>query len=369
MGKTNLVIDEEQKKVFLNGEYVGDFSLGSFSGGDIYIKSENQLKLFNDTDIKIIDFFNIGVNSVNINFQRDGFPYFEDEFLNDILICFTKELDYFVHVRFHNEIFWKIPIATKDFFKKVNESLDNYELFEAYEEQLEDIVDVLTLGFFIYLNININIENISTMIQEIIKNLNNCIHSTLFEIEEENKANISNLSNTFTFPPEIQSSCEQYLIYFATFLKDIGINAETNIESKAHETLFTVIPKSGEEALDKIKEALQIYLHLPENPEFESAANEFTDMSVQKLASQVYFYKSQLALASTMLQMKDKQIESLNMTIYQQETSVALQVVEEENEEKILGGLVTITEFKFNGIKVNSPEMVRFLKRVFRRKE
>ncbi|AXG72078.1 hypothetical protein KORDIASMS9_04340 [Kordia sp. SMS9] len=362
MGKPNLVIDREQEKVFLDGEVIGSIEINDPDLG-FYLLFEEVDKL---SGIKMSDIFGEKIFATRILFEDNFYYKWDFIFTSYTSINFTdNEIS---HVNIHlNMDNWNFQYGIHSFFKRLTKSLDDNELvYINEEEQFENFQEVIQLGLNIYLTSDVWLRDIFVVHKEITELLNVKIENVFFELTKS--PNQRNLTNTFTFPPEIQTSCEQYLIYFATFLKDIGINAETNIESKAHETLFTVIPKDGEEALDKIKEALQIYLHLPESPEFESAASEFTDMSVQKLASQVYFYKSQLALASTMLQLKDKQIESLNMTIYQQESSVEVQVIEEKNEEKILGGLVTITEFKLNGITVNSPEMVRFLKRVFRSK-
>ncbi|WP_298512821.1 hypothetical protein [uncultured Kordia sp.] len=373
MGKPNLVIDREQKKVFLDGEIIGKVDTSnSYSGkeeGDRII-IEDVFKL---DDILISNLFKYNFEDLVITFDeiffscygwlKESAPAYYKWYPNSSShIYLSRSCKPIVDLRLFLYR-WDFSFSVKSFIETLSVFIQNDETIRIDSEILKNPSLATISVFSLYFDIDIEFKKIKVLYEEVVEQLKLKIDLTISELTQQNN---SNLSNTFTFPPEIQSSCEQYLIYFATFLKDIGINAETKIESKAHKTLFTVIPANGEEALDKIKKALQIYLSLPESPEFESVASEFTDMSVQRLASQVYFYKSQLALASVMLQEKDKQIKSLNMKVYQQEASVELQVLEEKNEEKVFGGLVTITEFKLNGFKINSPEMVRFLKRVFK---
>lgn len=68
------------------------------------------------------------------------------------------------------------------------------------------------------------------------------------------------------FPEEIKTSCQQYPLYFAQFLKDLGICATSNLKEEAGKVLFSVTPTDDIEALDKIREALAVYLNLPSSP-------------------------------------------------------------------------------------------------------
>jgi hypothetical protein len=90
-------------------------------------------------------------------------------------------------------------------------------------------------------------------------------------IESEKKINdsVSNSSliKYFDFPHELKIPCEQYLLYFATFLRDlVGINAISSLKEEAERVLFSVTPTDDLEALDKIREALAVYLNLPSSP-------------------------------------------------------------------------------------------------------
>src|SRR5207248_1798988 len=71
---------------------------------------------------------------------------------------------------------------------------------------------------------------------------------------------------SFDFPEEIKVPCEQYLIYFAQFLKDLGVEANTSLTHEAGQVLYTVTPINKHQALDKIYQALNVYLHLSSSP-------------------------------------------------------------------------------------------------------
>jgi hypothetical protein len=74
----------------------------------------------------------------------------------------------------------------------------------------------------------------------------------------------------FQFAPEVKTACEQYLLYFVQFPKDLGISATADLQEQARGVLFTVTPESGPEALERIREALAVYLRMPQNPDFDT---------------------------------------------------------------------------------------------------
>src|SRR5258708_14243159 len=122
----------------------------------------------------------------------------------------------------------------------------------------------------------------------------------------------------FCFPPSIRSACEQYLLYFAQFLEDLGIEADSEIKDDAGRVLFSVKPRDPRVALGRIREALEAYLELPRHPEFSTATAQVTNPAVGQLKSQVFFLQSQLELARATVQTKDAAIQALDFTVFQQ---------------------------------------------------
>jgi hypothetical protein len=54
-------------------------------------------------------------------------------------------------------------------------------------------------------------------------------------------------------------------LFFVQFLRDLGINATSNLRKKRGSSFFST-PTDDVEALDKIREALAVYLNLPSIP-------------------------------------------------------------------------------------------------------
>lgn len=174
------------------------------------------------------------------------------------------------------------------------------------------------------------------------------------------------VSRTFEFPTEIRSACQQYLIYFSQFLSDLGIEAETSLRQDAQRVLFTVMPGNPEEGLDKIREALEIYLSFPGNEHFSEAAATVNDIAVYQLVEEVYSLRSKLATAGMRMELQRATIEQLQLT----NTLLRSKPVRGTQEdpmllpkpadgEDILGGMLTIKPIDMPGVSANLPEIWR----------
>jgi hypothetical protein len=178
----------------------------------------------------------------------------------------------------------------------------------------------------------------------------------------------------FSFAPEVKTACEQYLLYFGQFLQDLGIQAAVDLQEQAREVLFIVTPKSGPEALGRIREALDVYLEMPRHPDFGAEVTRHPNIAVQQYAANVLHLRSQLALAQAILETKNATIEALQAANLQYRYLLdanpqpsgqlpALQPDDAQRDETILGGTVTLTNAKFKGIQVNIPLIFRELRR------
>jgi len=173
----------------------------------------------------------------------------------------------------------------------------------------------------------------------------------------------------FQFPEEIKTACEQYLIYFNQFLKDLGIEAETEIKEQAKSTLFKVMPKDKNEALDKIKEALEVYINIPgiNDSDFENMGNG--DVAFFQLQANIMHLKSQLMFANATIELKDATIQALRLSNYQLTSNSSDRENEKiEDEESIIPNILSVKKFEWKGIIVNTPVFVRQLKRFGRNK-
>lgn len=192
----------------------------------------------------------------------------------------------------------------------------------------------------------------------------------LLSLEVLNKEyELSGITTLFEFPSEIKSACNQYLMYFAQFLEDLGIRADTSIKEKANEVLFTVIPHDKNQALEVIYEALSAFIKVADEG---VQSNEYKDdISLMQLKSNIFHLKSQLQLAKAVLQSKDATIQALEISNYQlqsiviQRKNILQDKIGEKEEEEVLGGIATIKKYEGKGYSINLPEILRRLKRRF----
>src|SRR5207248_3210540 len=67
----------------------------------------------------------------------------------------------------------------------------------------------------------------------------------------------------FNLPEPYKVAAEQYLLYFAEFLGDLGVVATADVKHEGLQAVLTVTPQSREQALSAISDALSAYLSLP----------------------------------------------------------------------------------------------------------
>ena len=171
------------------------------------------------------------------------------------------------------------------------------------------------------------------------------------------------------FPKAVRTPCEQYLLYFIQFLQDLGVDATSEIKHESGKVLFTVTPSNETEALDKIRTALNVYLHLPSNP---IGNNPSTDIAVNRLESALFRLHSDLRLAAAELQAKNATIEAQQLTINVQRSLLSgeiLPVKQEVDREEFLDGAVALTVLNKDGVQLNLAKIYRMLRDLFIEKE
>ena len=182
----------------------------------------------------------------------------------------------------------------------------------------------------------------------------------------------------FDFPDEVRVPCEQYLLYFVQFLRDLGIEATAELEHEASQVLFAVKPSDAKEALDKIRIALEVYMSLPSTPIDDSSLD--SEIAIQRLAANIYHLKGQLSLAHAELQANERTIQAQQFVIESQQRLLSGEILLEsakdvsnpelsEDKEELLKGALAITKYKGKGFEINLPEVYRRLKQFLTRKE
>lgn len=179
----------------------------------------------------------------------------------------------------------------------------------------------------------------------------------------------------FDFPEEVRVTCEQYLLYFGQFLRDLGVPATSDLSHEAGQVLFTVKPTDPRTALDKVRAALEVYLRLPTSPVGDATHNE---IAVQRLEASVLRLQSDLRLASAELQAKNMTIEAQQLIIQTQKGLLSGESVfnsmkdvtpKADDKEDLIGGIVALTTYREKGVEVNLAELYRKLKGLFKNKD
>jgi hypothetical protein len=93
---------------------------------------------------------------------------------------------------------------------------------------------------------------------------------------------------SFSVRPRGENGFEQYLLYFVQFLEDLGIHATADLQEQARGVLLTVTPQDGREALERIREALDVYLQIPRSPDFEAEIRRCQSLSPGTVATPTY---------------------------------------------------------------------------------
>jgi hypothetical protein len=172
----------------------------------------------------------------------------------------------------------------------------------------------------------------------------------------------------FEFPEAVRPACEQYLLYFGQFLRDLGINAETELKEQASKVLFTITPKDRGQALDSIREALSCYLEMPGAPA-GSMSGDPSEIALIQLNANILHLRSQVMLANAVLQAKNAAIsahqseiallrENLNLRDFAAVSPKA------SDSEEIIEGVLAVKKMEYKGFEVNTPEILRRLKRI-----
>ncbi len=212
---------------------------------------------------------------------------------------------------------WKLPYSYNDYFK-VFRDIWNEVYGSDYQETLyiggndDKFKPVLKA-----------ILNDLTLAEETENNLDQFfrIHQkTLSKLKDEHFKD--SLLTSFNFPDKLKISCEQYLLYFAQFLQDLGINATSDLKEEAGKILFSVTPTDDIEALDKIREALAVYLNLPASPIIydDSFAAMRLHQQIENLQHSQRMAVRELQFNEKLLVAQSDMINEKNVTISQLQT-------------------------------------------------
>jgi hypothetical protein len=322
--------------------------------GRIYIHSTNNYLLTEFKQWTISNFKELSIGNISFNLETDSYYNYKKI---EIDILKNNQVFIIVEVQAESEV-WNKPFSITQFANEIELNCHDNILYH------QDDKETLLNGFGIALKFVEYEEPINRYIDMMIDEYENiCQKSEIKLFEELNK---SSLISYFNFPHEIEAACKQYLVYFTEFLKDIGINAESNISTHRGQTLFTVKPEDKTQALALIKDTLNMYLNLPSSTEIGQINILHQDIGVQQLMSNIQFLQSQIMLGNAILQAKNSSIESLELTNYQLKQIVDSkdkELLKYNQGEEIIDGIVRVNKYESKGFTIDLGELLRRIKR------
>lgn len=197
------------------------------------------------------------------------------------------------------------------------------------------------------------------------------IIKSIHQLAIENLQNSTRNSVTIQFsdfPSNVRVYCEQYLQYFIEFLRDLGVDAISDLKHDVGKVLFTVTPQDKKISLEKIHEALNIYLELPKSP-LVNVENPENGIREIKYIQEVNTLKMRLSQAE-MQTRYEKQLNEEKERVIQTLELFAKSVLEEKlklpnsdkpsnDKKKLLKGTIEVGKLKIrDGMEVDIPKLL-----------
>jgi hypothetical protein len=253
---------------------------------------------------------------------------------------------------------WKASFSPGDYLRTLKETIESHEKFSM------KLDSDFYIRFFLYPNPT---DKISDAVSKLINIVSAAIQETKIQLSTKLEDSIV---TTFQFPESVSTSCEQYLLYFIQFLRDVGVEANSELRHEAGQVMFSVTPIDKNQALDKVRAALDAYLHLPSSPIIDSENN---NIAVQRLESAVLRLRSDLKLAVAETQAKNATIEAQQISLAVYKGILSGDIVinslvkssaleKEQDREEVFDGLAAITVLKKEGFEINLPKLYRIVK-------
>ncbi len=390
--------DEKSWELKINGQLVRNIKFSKILGLNFYVSIDKTSSIFfeqeicsflslcNDLDMEK---FEIDVDLGNLfeKEERDLFTnelFKEDEDGDD----FAKiSLNFVLHS--NNDILIKIK-SFAFFFNPTwigSFSLINYARFVQNE---------IASGFESeYIKEGVPVDGFELPLPNTKLTLIDAIHLAVEKFKSAHQKAFNELSkkakdNSLTtkllnFPEEVRIPCEQYLLYFAEFLRDLGVNATTDITHEAGEILFRVTPSDSDQALDRIKFALDVFLQLPKG-ELVIVPDPDFEIAMLKVKANVDHLNSQLSLAKAEIKVKEREIQAFEATLETKDISIEFlreklnqqkrllngEIAEGiidiepkpkvEDKEEFFDGVFALTQYEEKGFRVNLAQLYRKLK-------
>jgi hypothetical protein len=334
----------------------------------IFIESKYYLNVSSEElsyQISQMSFLDIQ-DQINWIFLEFGLEYQKDIELYHIKIFKNKNFMEF-EFSFLDWENWKNLYSMKEYSMILNAITEEYiDLGIKWEP---NDTEVISNGFVMKCGVSLD----NKIIDEV--NKYDAIIKDIFEKLNERLSGLkeNSLVSVFEFPDMIKVPCQQYLLYFIQFLKELGIEATAELKNEVSNVLFSVKPLSKEVALEKIREALEIFLELPSHYTQMGFSNPHLDSSLLQLYANIQHLQTQIMYTNAIITTQQSTIDNQKIIINQQQQIIHATILqdslkaitlnqEETDREEVLGGYFAIRKIEKNGIELNTPKLYRVLK-------
>ncbi|APF23914.1 hypothetical protein [Clostridium butyricum] len=298
---------------------------------------------------KINNLLKGNIESIEIPMERIDLPLTIEE--NDVAKVHIKKQATYYELDFkfqYDYEFWKRGYTIPEIVDKIKDISKNKNmLFEIDDSET-------TLNGFHFCK-RFESDDVNTKLKDEVQNMMKIVKE-IFEVAYNFvDRNDDRIYFEFEVDKDVQTIYKQYLIYFEQFLDDIGIDSRMEIKDEINKILLSVEPEDKNIALKNIRDCLEIYLNLIDNREIQ-VYEEYSNVAVMQLKSNIEHLKSQLMLARTIIEQQQISINLLkNMTV----SSPELQ----DEEINILDGAIKVKEFEYKGLSINPAKILKLLKR------
>ncbi|MFD4931565.1 hypothetical protein ACFWMS_22100 [Peribacillus butanolivorans] len=262
---------------------------------------------------------------------------------------------------------WKNPFSIHEFAEVISKRINRDSDLEFKWIQKEE--DMVVNGCEIVFEVYDGNETINSFIEGGMASIKKIYDEVINILLSQGKNTVLSI---FNFPEQVRTPCEQYLLYFVQFLKELGIEATADIKHEAGDVLFSVNPISGHTALMQIRQALEIYLQMPDILSNTNNMQIPIDPKVQQLMANIQHLNGQLMLSNAISQAREETIQHQQVTIRQQQVIIDATIIQNSllsisqgvnnEKEEILGGTVSLTKIQGKGFEVNLPTIYRWIR-------
>ncbi len=253
---------------------------------------------------------------------------------------------------------WDNPIKIYEFLELYKEELNNYfpSSFSIYKDE----------GFArVLYKLDITEGVILPKIQSSIKKAKESYDELIIKIIRNKSSEI--FVKVFNFPEGYESICSQYLIWFGEFLKNFGINVNVSTENDLNTTKLIVSPKNATVLTTEIENLFYKYLSLPYVEYLPSTTNTLSiedKIKYQILANQIEFYKMQIQMKDSVLEMKEVTISGLKDSIEKHKKELLLiSSMKDSKDIEMLRGVLSIGDIKWGAVKFSPKKLLEKLKK------